>query len=391
MARTFKKVTGKIHLWLGLASGIIVLFLGVTGCILAFEVEIKSFTESYQYVESSNKPVLPPSKLQAIAVAQLPGKIPHSVSYPGKDKSAQVAFYNDDPEYYYLVYVNQYTSEVLKVKNADDDFFRVILMGHFYLWLPPEIGQPIVATATLIFLIMMISGLILWWPKNKAAGKQRFSVKWNATFKRKNYDLHNVLGFYMTWVAIFIAVTGLVWGFQWFANSLYWTASGGKKMVEFYESVSEKPTVAITAAEPAIDKIWHKMNAEYPKAELIEVHVPNNDSVAIEAVANPDAGTYWKSDFRYFDQYSLKEMDVKHMYGRYNNTTVADKIIRMNYDVHTGAIWGITGKILAFFGSLIAASLPVTGFLIWRGRHKKKKAANPAVAKKELIPAMQQV
>src|SRR5438045_3636393 len=106
MARTFKKVTGKIHLWLGLASGIIVLFLGVTGCILAFEQEIKSFTEPYQYVQSSNKPVLSPGKLQAIATAQLPGKIPHSIAYSGKDKSAQVAFYNTDPEYYYLVYIN---------------------------------------------------------------------------------------------------------------------------------------------------------------------------------------------------------------------------------------------------------------------------------------------
>jgi uncharacterized iron-regulated membrane protein len=389
MAMTVKKITGKIHLWLGLTSGIIVLFLGITGCILAFEQEIKSVIEPYRYVESSNRPVLPPSKLQEIAMAQLPGKLAHSIAYEGKEKAAQVSFYNLDPEYYYIVYINQYTGEVLKVKNGNTDFFRVVVMGHFYLWLPPKIGQPIVATATLIFLIMLISGLILWWPKNKAARKQRFSVKWNATFKRKNYDLHNVLGFYMTWVAIFIAVTGLVWGFQWFAKSLYWTASGGETMVDFYESVSEKPAASFTASTPAIDAVWQKMNAEHPMAEIIEVHVPNNDSVAIEAVANPDAGTYWKADFRYFDQYSLKEIDVKHLYGRYANTSVADKMMRMNYDVHTGAVLGITGKIMAFLASLIAASLPVTGFLIWRGRRKKKKAANPVIEKEVLVPVAQ--
>lgn len=384
---TFKKITGKLHLWLGLASGIIVLFLGLTGCILAFEQEIKSVTASYQYVQSSDKPMLPPSKLQAIALAQLPGKLAHGIAYGGKDKAVQVSFYSADPEYYYIVYINQYTGEVLKVKDANASFFRWILMGHFYLWLPPEIGQPIVASATLIFLIMLISGLILWWPKNRAASKQRFSVKWNATFKRKNYDLHNVLGFYMTWIAIFIAVTGLVFGFQWFANSLYWTASGGKQMVEFYEAVSEKPATSFAATTPAIDRIWTKMNAEHPDAAIIEVHVPNNDSVAIEAVANPDDGTYWKADYRYFDQYTLKEVNVQHIYGRYANTTIADKMMRMNYDVHTGAVWGITGKILAFFASLIAASLPVTGFLIWNGRRKKKKVVQPVMAKEKLIPA----
>ena len=37
----------------------------------------------------------------------------------------------------------------------------------------------------------------------------------------------------------------------------------------------------------------------------------------------------------------------------------------MNYDIHVGAIGGLTGKIIAFIVSLICASLPVTGFLVW--------------------------
>ena len=40
--------------------------------------------------------------------------------------------------------------------------------------------------------------------------------------------------------------------------------------------------------------------------------------------------------------------------------------------MHVGAVLGIAGKLLAFFASLIAASLPVTGFLIWWGRQRKK-------------------
>jgi uncharacterized iron-regulated membrane protein len=44
----------------------------------------------------------------------------------------------------------------------------------------------------------------------------------------------------------------------------------------------------------------------------------------------------------------------------------------MNYDIHVGAILSLPGKILAFFASLICASLPVTGFIIWWGRRKKK-------------------
>ncbi|HQS06342.1 MAG TPA: PepSY-associated TM helix domain-containing protein, partial [Daejeonella sp.] len=81
----------------------------------------------------------------------------------------------------------------------------------------------------------------------------------------------------------------------------------------------------------------------------------------------------WKTDYRYFDQYSLKEMNVNHVFGRLKDQKFADKAIRMNYDLHTGAIIGLPGKIIAFIASLIIAILPVTGFMIWYGRRKKER------------------
>lgn len=367
---TIKKAIGKIHLWLGLSSGLLVLFLGLTGCILAFQREVETVTLPFQYVTPQQEKFLPPSRLYRVATAVLPGKKAHSVTYGTKDKAAVVTFYHDDPDYYYLAYINPYNGSVLKVKNMDKDFFRVIVNGHFYLWLPPEIGQPIVASGTLVFLVMMISGIVLWWPKNKAARKQRFSVKWNAKWRRVNYDLHNVLGFYMSWVAIFIAVTGLVWGFQWFSKSLYWITSGGEQPIAFYEpnSVAHESLLNV----PAVDRVYDKMTQLYYNIETIEVHFPENDSMAISCAANPDATTYWQTDYRYFDQYSLEELPVTHMYGKLENAKLADKIARMNYDIHVGAVFGLPGKIMAFFASLLAASLPVTGFYIWWGRKYKK-------------------
>ncbi len=75
-------------------------------------------------------------------------------------------------------------------------FFDFVLAGHRWLWLPSyEVGHTIVNYATLIFIISLITGLVLWWPKNKAAAKQRFRFKWKpgTKWRRKNYDVHNVL------------------------------------------------------------------------------------------------------------------------------------------------------------------------------------------------------
>jgi uncharacterized iron-regulated membrane protein len=105
----------------------------------------------------------------------------------------------------------------------------------------------------------------------------------------------------------------------------------------------------------------------------MEVHIPTSASGAIEISINPDDQTYWQADYRYFDQYSLKELSVDHIYGKSENASVADNLMRMNYDIHTGAIIGLPGKILAFLASLVVASLPITGFYIWWGRKQKKK------------------
>jgi uncharacterized iron-regulated membrane protein len=310
--------------------------------------------------------------LEEIARKELPNKALHAIKYNGVEKSAEAIFFHYEPTYYHIVYLNPYSGKVLETANMDEGFFRFILDGHFYLWLPHEIGQIVVASATLIFLVLLLSGLYLWYPRNKNATKQRFRFKWKkgTKWKRKNYDLHNITGFYVLLIALIFAITGLVWGFQWFAYS-YYTVLGGEKSLVYEDPVSTKKTVH--PIKP-LDKIYHLMQKEYPQAKSIEVHPPENDSTSIAANANPEEGTYWKTDYRYFDQYTLEEKEVKHLYGKYKDTAISDKLMRMNYDIHTGTVFGLAGKIFAFLVSLLIASLPISGFYIWWGRNKKKKS-----------------
>lgn len=372
-----KKTIRKIHLWLGLASGIIVFIIAITGCFYAFQEEIQNITEDYRFVEKQNTPFLLPSKLEAIARQELPNKTLHAIQYKGSDKSAEAIFFhydekNENNNYYQIVHLNPYSGEVLEINDMYSGFFHWILDGHFYLWLPHEIGQTVVASATLIFLFLLISGLILWCPKNKKAAKQRFWFRWKEgiKWKRKNYDFHNITGFYIMSIALIFAITGLVWGFPWFAHG-YYTLIGGEKSL-IYEDPISIPLKAQHKVENSLDKTFLFMQKEYPNAKSIEVHPPEKDSSSIAANANLDKGTYWKTDYRYFDQYSLEEKNVTNIYGKLKDAKIADKLMRMNYDIHTGAVLGLPGKIFAFLISLLIASLPITGFLIWYGRRNKK-------------------
>jgi uncharacterized iron-regulated membrane protein len=384
---TVKKAIGVVHLWLGLASGLIVVFLGITGCILAFETEIRSLTEPHQYTAAENKPYVLPSILKAEAEKHLEGKKVNAIEYPAKGRSVIASYY--DETNYKVVALHPYTGKVLKVKNMNDDFFRIVLNGHFYLWLPPSIGQPVVASATLVFLVMMITGIILWWPKNKAARKQRFSIKWNAKWRRVNYDLHNVLGFYMSWVAIFIAITGLVWGFEWFAKSFYWVTSAGERMPEHVHPLSDTTKTNLAGMNVG-DQLWKQLLQLRKDHESLAVYYPVTSTDPIEFGINHRPGTYYNSDFYHYDQYTGEELAATGTYaGSFEKSSIGDKIKRLNYDIHVGAVLGLPGKILAFFASLLAASLPVTGFYIWWGRRKKKPKTTIAHSRPELQPMPQ--
>jgi uncharacterized iron-regulated membrane protein len=235
---------------------------------------------------------------------------------------------------------------------------------------------------------MVISGIVLWWPGNKARRRSSFKVKWSASPKRLNYDLHNVFGFYASWILIFTILTGLYWSYEWTSKATYWALTGGETKPAAAQPKSKKIPLGDSSVN-VLDRIFAKMTAAYPDAKGFQVNIPQNDAAAVLVRAYPDKGTFYKSDNIYFDQYSAEEIPVKFL-GRYADANAGEKAIRMNYDIHVGAIAGLPGRILMFFVSLIAASLPVTGFYIWWGKRKKKQVVRPkpiVLEQRELQPA----
>ncbi len=373
---TLKKVIGKVHLWLGFSSGIIVFILSITGCILAFQLEIEDILFSYNHIKSqSGTHFLPPSQLKAIAQKELPGRPANGITYRERNKSAIIYFYSAEPEYYYTAHVNPFTGELLEIVDVENSFFHFILHGHYYLWLPEETGKTVAASATLVFFIMLLSGLVLWFPRKRKAVKQRFTIKFSARWRKKNYDLHNVLGFYIFLIGLILSITGLVMGFEWFTKSFYWVTSGGETFYDYYEPPSDTTkNYLLTDNKNLVDIVWARHNNALPDYAGIYVGFPLTVSSPINIFVNHRPGTYYKVDYYYYDQYTLNELPNKGPHsGKYTDAGMGDKLHRMNYDIHVGAILGFAGKVLVFGASLICSSLPVTGFIIWLGRKKKDR------------------
>jgi uncharacterized iron-regulated membrane protein len=231
----------------------------------------------------------------------------------------------------------------------------------------------VVGASILIFICIIISGFILWIPKKKKNLKQRVTFNWKNTtrWKRKNFDLHTVIGFYVCALALVLAFTGSVMSYNWLKYVVY-KSTGGEKVPAFIIPENKSEHTTHNDVVP-MDLLIVKLLKENPEAEAYELHYPKTKDESIYVEVSNSKGLYYDADYRFFDQNTLEEIETPAIYGKYKDAKVADKILRMNYDIHIGAIGGIAGKIIAFIVSLLTASLPITGILLWYGRNYKEK------------------
>jgi uncharacterized iron-regulated membrane protein len=364
----FKKQIRFLHKWLGLISGLIVFTISITGCIFCFHDEIKDITrKEWRLVAPENKAFLPPSALQENAKKIVPDFNANMVAYYGKNRSAIVYTYSGEESQY--LYFNPYNGKFLKSENPKTDFFIIVEYIHLYLLLPDYIGKHIIGGATIIFILLLISGIIQWWPKKRSDIRRSLTIKWSAKWRRVNYDWHNTSGFYISLIALILALTGLTFTYEWVGDGIYKSFNfGGDKAIE-----TKLPTIDTTKFKAnsitAIDRAFVQTMKLKPESEMLFVIIPQQKGDIVSTGAYPHTLRYDHQSNYYFHPESGKLIGKQ----LFEDKSLGLQVVEMNYGIHTGQILDLPGKIIAFIVSLFAAALPVTGFIIWYGRNYKKK------------------
>ncbi len=371
----FKKTVLFIHRWLGFTSGLVVFIVSITGCLFVFQDDIQDAFYDYRKVEVQQKPYLQPTQLRQLALNRYKDSKPGFIGLYGPDRPALVMVTNLKQETRYI-YLNPYTGQFLYDENVARSFFIVVEYIHLYLLLPPAVGQQIVGISVIVFVVLMITGIIMWWPKRKSDRKRSFTIKWGGRWRRVNYDLHNVLGFYACSIAIILAITGLAIAYEWMSKGIYKAANlGAGYAYEENEPVSDSLKKGIKFGQPMIDYGFSYARKQSPGARMFFISDAEKATDPVYVTAYYKSMHYYRSDGYVFDQYTGKVLrNLPHA-----KKSAGLKLNNMNYDIHVGQILGFPGKVIAFFISLICASLPVTGFMVWLGkRNKKPKIKRPA-------------
>ncbi|WP_299390575.1 PepSY-associated TM helix domain-containing protein [uncultured Gelidibacter sp.] len=366
---SFRKFINDVHLWLGLASGIILFIVCFTGTILVFEQEVKDFfAEDFTVAANGEKQTV------TILTKELKTSIDlHviGVTIPYDDSEAYTFLVKEDlkEKRASKILVNPYTKAIKKAKKTKADAFMLTIFKlHRWLLLDTYIGRPIVGVATIIFMILAISGIVLWLPKRVKwkTLKQGFKIKTNANWKRVNHDLHNTLGFYACIFLLVMAITGLCWSFESYREglgSVIGTKIFDRSSPEF--QIDDRPEATPISYDDAINIANENLN--YTGELTVTFPSPKNNYFS----------------FRKFNVQNWSPVTADNVYiglegtvlkvERFNEKPLNQKFAAVIKPLHTGEILGTFSKCIYFLACLIATSLPITGTIIWLNKLKKKR------------------
>lgn len=366
-----KEAFRKIHLWLSVPLGLIIAIICFTGALLVFEEQVTQLANRHlYYVETPGSQPLPVGTLVEKVESQ-PTKgasITGVTIYPQPDRSYQV---NLSAPKGAAVYIDPYTGEVLG-QSQRPPFFRTVFLLHRWLldsqpadggifW-----GKRITGISTLLFVIILLSGIVIWWPRSRKGLKNGIQIALRKGKARFWHDLHAAGGIYVLLLVLVMALTGLTWSFDWYKNAFYTlfgveTTAPAKGPAHKEKSPQgPQPGTTTEATAPVTpfacwQQVYDQLAAENPDRLKIEI----TDGTA--SVSNNRYGNIRGTDRYTFDPQSGQITGA----SLYKDTGNSGKIRGWIYSVHTGAWGGNLTRIIWFLAALLGATLPLTGYYLW--------------------------
>jgi uncharacterized iron-regulated membrane protein len=352
--QNLKNLLLKLHLWLGLATGAFLLIIALSGAVIAFEFEIdRALNPRLSYVTPESR---------QLSITDLVARLEHA--YPSE--SVVGVSLPQQPEFSVSLglasgrqaFVNQYTGEVLGLRDRSQAFARFLHVLHTQL-VAGKPGEIAVGTLTAVSCLILLSGLILWWPR------RILMVRPGTSRRRLNFDLHNVLGFYSLLVVLIMAVTGVMITFEATADPL---------VRRLNSSPLPTPPRSTVLATPPItpDAALEIANSTVPGAMSTFTNTPSQANGVYRVIMKfPEDRTPAGRTRVHIDQYSGAVLLVE-------NTRTAElgtRILNLVRSAHTGDIFGAPTRAIYVVASLMLAGQVITGFIIWW--RPRRTAARP--------------
>lgn len=353
-----------MHLVSALLAGVVIFIMCVTGALLSFERQTIEFAERqarYVTVPAAGER-LDPQQIVDKLKAERPDAKPSSLAINNELGATWTVALGRDG----YVFIDPYTGAIAGEGNKTArNAMSELRNWHRWVALSGEgrpVGKALTGVSNIIFLFLAISGLYIWMPR-MMTWKLIKPVIWfrgGLRGKARNFNWHNVIGFWTSLLLIVFTLTATVISYQWASNLLF-TLTGnepppaqqgppGGGQGQQAEQAYVFPT--------NLDTLWPVVEAQAANWKSISLRLPIEKNAAVFTI---DEGIYWNIFGRSTLTVDASTAAVS-KWDPYGTRNSAQQLRSWFRFTHTGESGGVVGQILGFIACVGGAFLVWTGF-----------------------------
>lgn len=358
--------------------------------MLVFEPDITRIirSEVYYATSSEGKPIP-----MDVLMEKVKATLPDSVSITGitvfadKDRTYQV---NLSKPRRASIFIDQYSGNITG-KSERIGFFSIMFKLHRWLLDSSnphggglKIGKLIVGVSTGIFVIALISGVVIWWPRVRKGLRRSLTITTKNGWRGFWKSLHVAGGMYALVIVLVMALTGLTWSFDWYRSAFYAVCgveyaprhNNGRNAKNSRDSHNAHGIKRERIDDGKEDIETWRQHSEFGHWQQFydELKIQNPDAPQITiGIEKATVKLGSMGNGRASDSYVYKNStEAISPSAKYADSAPADKLRGWIYSIHTGSFGGMATRIMWFFAAILGASLPVTGYYMWIRRLKKR-------------------
>ncbi|MCM3869872.1 MAG: PepSY domain-containing protein [Pyrinomonadaceae bacterium] len=405
----FYRVVWRWHFYAGLFVVPFMVMLALTGSIYLFKPQLdRLMYRELMYVAPQWRENSATEQVEAVRQAYPDAQVIAFTPNPQMARSSEATIKTADGRDL-TVYINPFSKQILGEMDTENNFQALVVRLHGELMIG-RVGDSLVELAASWGLVLLVSGLYLWFPRTGSRVWGVLLPRLNRRNKRVFWrDLHAVSGLYGVLVVGFMILTGLPWSGFWGTNfARVWDRYPAQKSASGFKSAVLTGSLNSTTNKTVP---WAVEQMPMPQSSVGVGHEHHSPQAALSAGAMPNAaanldsiitlakergmpegfvvtmpqgeeGVYTisaplgdplRQATLHVDQYSGKVLaDV-----RWRDYGLVPKATEMGIALHEGKYFGLANQLLMLFAAMVVVVLAVSGTVMWWQRRPAKTLGAP--------------
>jgi uncharacterized iron-regulated membrane protein len=384
------------HFYAGVVSIPFIVILAISGSIYLFKPQLEAWLErGYDNLVVKSSALKPASAQISAALKAVPGSSFQSYEIPSRPTDSGRVLLNNQQGEAIRVYVHPESLEVLGSIPERERFMKVLFRIHGELLMGNR-GSNLVELASSWAIMMILSGLFLWWPRKAKGLGGILYPRLGSGSKIFWRDIHGVTGFWISGLALFLLLSGLPWAKFWGDYLKKARAITGTAVVrqDWTNGAEPKPASAGEDHSGHSGKSSRRGNRNKGPVDLaaldrVVASVLPLTLLPPVVIAPPSQGsTNWSAKSMTPNRPQRVDLTIDGATGEikdrkdFSSKPLIDRIVGTGIAAHEGQLFGWPNQLLGLLTAMGLVLLSLSSVVMWWKRREPGELGAPSPAAK---------